>query len=225
MLPHPQHSMPCGSPPPPCCSTLVGVTWHLPGVADGLWHHSTHGEQPLPVVPFLGQQLLELSQCHHAPLDEGAVGDGLSTEVVGDHDVLARLGCATAWSLLGLQPGVHKHKRRAEYEPAVLSTTDAGAHLRVGLPRRGAQVRSHWRWQIWLEEMQYIFCSLTGSLGTQLHTEAGEEGKGTCWKGWIGQTTAIRQVQVLARPLHIKETHLRAFYCDSQSTAGLGSHQ
>lgn len=137
--------MPCGSPSPPCCFTLVGATWHLPGVTEGLWHHSMHGEQLLPVVPFLGQQLLELSQRHHTSLDEGAVGDGLSAEVVGDHDVLTRLGRATAWSLLGLQPGVHKHKRPAEYEPTVLSTTDVGAHLGTGLPRRAVQVRSHWR--------------------------------------------------------------------------------
>lgn len=64
--------------------------------------------QPLPVVPFLGQQLLELSQCHHAPFDEGAVGDRLSAEVVSNHDVLTRLGRAAARSLLGLQPVAHK---------------------------------------------------------------------------------------------------------------------
>lgn len=72
---------------------------------------------PLPVVPFLGQQLLELSQRYHAPFDKGAVRDRLSAEVVSDHDVLTWLGRAAAWSLLGLQPAVQKYKRPAEYQP------------------------------------------------------------------------------------------------------------
>lgn len=87
------------------------MSWqqHLPGVADSLLApHRTQGAQPLPVVPFLGQQFLELSQRHHAPFDEGAVRDRLSAEVVSDHDVLAWLGRSTAWSLLGLQPAVQK---------------------------------------------------------------------------------------------------------------------
>lgn len=60
----------------------------------------------LPVVSFLGEQLLKLSQRHHTPLDQGAVRDGLSAEVVSHHDILTRLGGAIAWSLLRLQPAM-----------------------------------------------------------------------------------------------------------------------
>lgn len=111
------------------------------------WHHTARGEQPLPVVPFLGQQLLELSQCHHAPFDEGAVRDGLSTEVVSNHDVLTWLGCTTARPLLGLQPVVRNHKQHPEYQPLVLGTGPAsspalGAGLGEGLPVQGVQVKT-----------------------------------------------------------------------------------
>lgn len=111
------------------------------------WHHTARGKQPLPVVPFLGQQLLELSQRHHAPFDEGTVRDGLSTEVVSNHDVLTRLGSTTARSLLGLQPVVQNHKQHPEYEPMASSTGPAlspalGAGLGKELPRQGVQVRT-----------------------------------------------------------------------------------
>lgn len=107
--------------------------WHLPGVTNSCWQLPTGGEQPLPVVPFLGQQLLELSQRHHAPLDEGAVGDGLPAEVISDHDVLAGLGCATARPLLGLQPAGQRHKRPAQCQPKGLRTIVLGTWQGSGL--------------------------------------------------------------------------------------------
>lgn len=47
--------------------------------------------EDLPVAPFLGKQLLELSQCDDPPFDGRPVRDGLSTEVIGHGDVLTGL--------------------------------------------------------------------------------------------------------------------------------------
>lgn len=54
----------------------------------------------LPVVSFLGEQLLELVEGDHATLDQGAVWNWLPAEVVCHNDVLAGLGAATARPLL-----------------------------------------------------------------------------------------------------------------------------
>lgn len=134
--------------------------------------------QPLPVVPFLGQQLLELSQCHHAPLDQGAVGDGLPTEVIGDHDVLTGLGCATARPLLGLQPAGHTHKGPAQCQSGERSSSG---------PPRGAGGNA-----------VQALSTASSSPGTQTHTRVGQ---GAPRKAEQGQDTATRRVQVLAQPL------------------------
>lgn len=58
-----------------------------------------------PVVALLGQQLLELAQGDRAASHQGPVGDGLSAEVVGHDNAVARLGTPTARLPLRFRPG------------------------------------------------------------------------------------------------------------------------
>lgn len=51
----------------------------------------TKSAEGLPVAPFLGKQLLELSQSDNPPFDGRPVRDGLSAEVIGHGDVLTGL--------------------------------------------------------------------------------------------------------------------------------------
>lgn len=51
----------------------------------------TKSVEGLPVAPFLGKQLLELSQSDNPPFDRRPVRDGLSAEVIGHGDVLTGL--------------------------------------------------------------------------------------------------------------------------------------
>lgn len=45
----------------------------------------------LPIAPFLGKQLLELSQRDNPPFYWSPVRDGLTAEVIGNSDVLTWL--------------------------------------------------------------------------------------------------------------------------------------
>lgn len=78
----------------PTAQTLLGSGLPLPGGPS------------LPVAAFLGQQLLELAQGDGAATHQRAVGDGLTAEVIGHDDAVARLAAPAGPPPLGLRPVV-----------------------------------------------------------------------------------------------------------------------